>query len=157
MCKHVYIQLYMQCRQFNAKLVTIWILSGLARPFRICIDLDLRSCVASPTIADKLNHINSMIIFCCIASGNIRINGVVDGIDLSDNVMRTNRINTVTGAKTFTGGLMVVSDDIVVAEDKLVDGVDLSEWKQLAAIVTGDYTVSISIAIPEVVLQQNLL
>ena len=96
-------------------------------------------------------------MFCCIASGNIRVNGVVDGIDLSDNVMKTNRINTVAGAKTFTGGLMVVNDDIVVGDGKLVDGVDLSKWKRLAAIVTGDYTVSASIAMPAVVLQQNLL
>ena len=95
--------------------------------------------------------------FCCIASGNIRVHGVVDGIDLSDNVMKTNRINTVTGAKTFTGGLMIVSDDIVVEEGNLVDGVDLSEWKRLAAVVTGDYTVSASIAMPAVALQQNLM
>ena len=82
---------------------------------------------------------------------------MVDGIDISDNVMKTNRINAVTGAKTFTGGLMVVSDDIIVGEGHFVDGVDLSEWKRLAAIVTGDYTVSASIAMPAVALQQNLL
>ena len=90
-------------------------------------------------------------------TGDIRvIRGLVDGIDVRNNLMVINANNLVTGYKTFVDDV-VMEASVLADEGVLVDGVDVSEWHQNAARLRDNYVISITIAISDLELEQNLV
>ncbi|XP_072039524.1 LOW QUALITY PROTEIN: uncharacterized protein [Amphiura filiformis] len=89
--------------------------------------------------------------------GDVQVDGLLDNIDISGNMMRTDKASTVTGSKRFIGGLMEVDENILMGDDILVDGVDLSEWEKYSTFIINDFVINSSVSIGEVNLEQDLI
>ncbi|XP_072039523.1 uncharacterized protein [Amphiura filiformis] len=123
-------------------------------------DIDLEDFVAgalmSGVIGQTVNGVKTFGTNLTI-EGGVQVDGLLDNIDISGNMMRTDKASTVTGSKRFIGGLMVADENILMGDDILVDGVDLSEWKKYAAFIINDLVINSSVSITEIYLEQDLI
>ena len=84
------------------------------------------------------------------------IDGVINGLDLSDNAVVNNQVNIITGIKNFTGSPVSFSS-ITMTNLMKVDGVDLSVFQSNAVTLTGNYNILFPIEISGIILQNNLM
>ncbi|XP_071787615.1 uncharacterized protein [Asterias amurensis] len=119
--------------------------------------VDLEIFAQSVWIDGRENQILGVKTFAANTTlGNLVIDGVINGLDLSDNAVVTNQVNIITGIKNFTGS-PVSFGSITMTNLMKVDGVDLSVFQRNAVTLTGNYNILFPIEISGIILQNNLI
>ena len=90
-------------------------------------------------------NITGQIVFKNVAFMNLKVAGLIDGVNFS-NVVRTTGDQIVSGEKNFAGGLTAKKSVIVNGN---VNGVDLSDLDATAMKVVGDQNISADIIFRE--------
>lgn len=76
-------------------------------------------------------YINQLI---SIPTGDLIVNGTVDGLNIPEDVVIIGQNNTIFGQKIFKN--LSIWEDLDIAEDKTVQTVDVSKWADNAVYVS---------------------
>ncbi|XP_030836291.1 uncharacterized protein LOC100888867 [Strongylocentrotus purpuratus] len=83
---------------------------------------------------------------CISIKGDLLVDGTVDGVDISDNVMVTNQVQLVTGFKAFTSDVAIDGQNLNFENSITIDGVDVSDWGGHAVLKASGYTITADLA-----------
>ena len=92
----------------------------------------------------------SGLYFFIHVTGNLVVDGTIDEVDISENVMVSNADQLVTGFKTFTSDLTIDRQNLNFEANVEIDGVDVSDWWQFAAKKASPYTITPRITFEDV-------
>lgn len=98
----------------------------------------LRGKCSSMDLLKKQVSIPVVILF----PGDLLVDGTVDGVDISDNVMVTNQVQLVTGFKAFTSDVAIDGQNLNFENSITIDGVDVSDWGANAVLKASGYTIT---------------
>lgn len=94
---------------------------------------------------------------CVTIQGNLQVDGTVDGVDISSNVMVTNTDQLVTGFKVFSSDLAIDGQNLNFEADVNIDEVDVSAWSLSAALKSSTYTIPTHVTFASIVFDGSVV
>ncbi|KZS11248.1 putative Closca [Daphnia magna] len=103
-------------------------------------EIDISQITSSVLLRDTEQNITNRITFQDVVASNVTVNGLLNGVDVSTSMMRSDRDNIITGRKSVMA--LHVQEALEMCNNCSVGTYDISNWASRAVLHKGNFTLS---------------